>query len=71
MPAYRSGGITSFAITDPGTELESPRARRAFRDVFPTRPTSARYSALVVFSARAAALMGQDIEANLGWGLAC
>src|SRR5690606_9973678 len=55
----------------PGTELaERARASR-FRDVF-INPADigGRYSALSFFGIVPAALMGQDVEAILDWGLA-
>ena len=59
------------AITDPGTELDRRARAEQFRDVF-TNPSDigGRYSALSFFGLVPAALMGQDIEAIIGWGLA-
>ena len=59
------------AITDPGTELDRRARAEQFRDVF-TNPADigGRYSALSFFGLVPAALMGQDIEAIVGWGLA-
>jgi transaldolase/glucose-6-phosphate isomerase len=59
------------AITDPGTELDRRARAEQFRDVF-TNPADigGRYSALSFFGLVPAALMGQDIEALVGWGLA-
>ena len=59
------------AITDPGTELDHRARAEAFRDVFINPPDiGGRYSALSFFGLVPAALMGQDIEAIVGWGLA-
>jgi glucose-6-phosphate isomerase len=59
------------AITDPGTELDRRARAEKFRDVF-TNPADigGRYSALSFFGLVPAALMGQDVEAIVGWGLA-
>jgi glucose-6-phosphate isomerase len=59
------------AITDPGTELDRRSRAEKFRDVF-LNPADigGRYSALSFFGLVPAALMGQDIEAMVGWGLA-
>jgi len=59
------------AITDPGTELDRRARSEQFRDVF-LNPADigGRYSALSFFGMVPAALMGQDIEAIVGWGLA-
>ena len=59
------------AITDPGTELDRRAHAEQFRDVF-LNPADigGRYSALSFFGLVPAALMGQDIEAILGWALA-
>jgi glucose-6-phosphate isomerase len=59
------------AITDPGTALaERARADR-FRELF-LNPADigGRYSALSFFGLVPAALMGQDVSAQVGWGLA-
>jgi transaldolase/glucose-6-phosphate isomerase len=60
-----------IAITDAGTELATRARREKFRDVF-INPTDigGRYSALSFFGLVLAALMGQDLEALVGWGLA-
>ena len=59
------------AITDPGTELDRRAHSEQFRDVF-LNPADigGRYSALSFFGLVPAALMGQDLEAILGWALA-
>jgi len=59
------------AITDGGTELERRARADGFRDVF-VNPSDigGRYSALSFFGLVPAALMGQDIAALVGWGLA-
>jgi len=59
------------AITDPGTELDRRAHAEQFRDVF-LNPADigGRYSALSFFGLVPAALMGQDLEAILGWSLA-
>jgi glucose-6-phosphate isomerase len=69
-------GITRWtdhfvAITDPNTELDRRAHAEHFRDVF-LNPADigGRYSALSFFGLVPAALMGQDIEAIVGWGLA-
>ncbi|HEY7289939.1 MAG TPA: hypothetical protein VH583_08885 [Vicinamibacterales bacterium] len=69
-------GVTSWsrhfvAITDSGTELERRAAAEKFRDVF-INPSDigGRYSALSFFGLVPAALMGQDIDALVDWGLA-
>jgi hypothetical protein len=59
------------AITDPGTELDRRARAEGFRDTFTNPPDiGGRYSALSFFGLVPAALMGQDIEAIVGWGLA-
>jgi transaldolase/glucose-6-phosphate isomerase len=59
------------AITDPGTELDRRARAEEFRDVFTNPPDiGGRYSALSFFGLVPAALMGQDIDAIIGWGLA-
>jgi glucose-6-phosphate isomerase len=59
------------AITDPGTELDRRARAENFRDVFLNPPDiGGRYSALSFFGLVPAALMGQDIEAIIGWALA-
>jgi len=59
------------AITDPGTELERRARADGFREVF-LNPADigGRYSALSFFGMVPAALMGQDVEAIVHWGLA-
>ena len=59
------------AITDEGTELAARARTERFRDVF-INPSDigGRYSALSLFGLVPAALMGQDVEAIVGWGLA-
>jgi transaldolase/glucose-6-phosphate isomerase len=59
------------AITDPGTELDRRARAEQFRDFFLNPPDiGGRYSALSFFGLVPAALMGQDIEAIVGWALA-
>ncbi len=59
------------AITDEGTELARRARAESFRDTF-INPSDigGRYSALSFFGLVPAALMGQDIAALTGWGLA-
>ena len=59
------------AITDEGTELAARARTQGFRDLF-INPSDigGRYSALSFFGLVPAALMGQDIAAMVGWGLA-
>jgi transaldolase/glucose-6-phosphate isomerase len=59
------------AITDEGTELARRARSESFRDTF-INPSDigGRYSALSYFGLVPAALMGQDIAALIGWGLA-
>ncbi len=59
------------AITDDGTELAVRARNERFRDVF-INPSDigGRYSALSLFGLVPAALMGHDVEAIVGWGLA-
>jgi glucose-6-phosphate isomerase len=59
------------AITDAGTELERRARAEKFRDLF-INPSDigGRYSALSYFGLVPAALMGQDIDALVEWGLA-
>ena len=59
------------AITDEGTDLARRARAEAFRDTF-INPSDigGRYSALSFFGLVPAALMGQDIAALTGWGLA-
>lgn len=60
-----------IAITDEGTELATRARHRQFRDVF-INPSDigGRFSALSYFGLVPAALMGQDLEALVGYGLA-
>jgi len=59
------------AITDEGTALANRARAEKFRDLF-INPADigGRYSALSFFGLVPATLMGQDIGALLGWGLA-
>jgi glucose-6-phosphate isomerase len=59
------------AITDPDTALERRARADGFRDVF-LNPADigGRYSALSFFGMVPSALMGQDVEAIVHWGLA-
>jgi glucose-6-phosphate isomerase len=59
------------AITDSGTELERRARADGFRDVF-VNPSDigGRNSALSFYGLVPAALMGQDVAALVGWGLA-
>jgi glucose-6-phosphate isomerase len=59
------------AITDDGTELAQRARAESFRETF-INPSDigGRYSALSYFGLVPAALMGQDIAALTGWGLA-
>jgi glucose-6-phosphate isomerase len=59
------------AITDEGTELARRARAESFRETF-INPSDigGRYSALSYFGMVPAALMGQDIAALVGWGLA-
>ena len=59
------------AITDPDTELERRARAEGFRDLF-LNPADigGRYSALSFFGMVPAALMGQDVDAIVHWGLA-
>lgn len=60
-----------IAITDEGTALATQARQRRFRDVF-INPSDigGRYSALSYFGLVPAALMGQDLAALTGYGLA-
>ncbi len=60
-----------LAITDAGTELAERARVDRFRDTF-VNPSDigGRYSALSFFGLVPAALMGQDVAALVGWGLA-
>jgi len=68
-----AGGWSSHfvAITDEGTELAERARTERFRDVF-INPSDigGRYSALSFFGMVPAALMGLDVAAIAGWGLA-
>ena len=59
------------AITDEGTDLAARARAERFRDLF-INPADigGRYSALSFFGLVPAAVMGHDVEALLGWGLA-
>jgi glucose-6-phosphate isomerase len=59
------------AITDEGTELAARARAEQFRDLF-INPSDigGRYSALSFFGLVPAALMGHDVEAIVGWGVA-
>ena len=59
------------AITDAGTELAQRAAAEGFRDTF-INPTDigGRFSALSFFGIVPSALMGQDFEALVQWGIA-
>jgi glucose-6-phosphate isomerase len=70
-----AAGVTAWskqfvAITDAGTELDTRAHAEGFRDVF-INPTDigGRYSALSFFGMVPAALMGQDVDAIVDWGL--
>ncbi len=72
----RDAGIARWAdhfvaITDEETELARRARAEQFRDLF-INPSDigGRYSALSFFGLVPAALMGQDVEAIVGWGLA-
>jgi glucose-6-phosphate isomerase len=60
-----------IAITDDGTELAQRARAERFRDLF-INPSDigGRYSALSFFGLVPAALMGHDLHALIGWGLA-
>lgn len=59
------------AITDEGTALAGSARAEGFRDLFINRgDIGGRYSALSYFGLVPAALMGQDLSAIVGWGLA-
>jgi glucose-6-phosphate isomerase/transaldolase/glucose-6-phosphate isomerase len=69
-------GVTRWAdhfvaITDEGTELAARANKERFRGLF-INPADigGRYSALSFFGLVPAALMGHDVEALLGWGIA-
>jgi glucose-6-phosphate isomerase len=59
------------AITDEGTELARRARTDGFRELF-INPSDigGRYSALSFFGLVPAALMGQDVDGLVGWGLA-
>jgi glucose-6-phosphate isomerase len=70
------GGVAQWAkhfvaITDEGTSLAQRARADGFRDLF-INPSDigGRYSALSFFGLVPAALMGVDIDALVGWGLA-
>ena len=70
------GGVANWAahmvaITDEGTALAARARAEGFREVF-INPSDigGRYSVLSCFGLVPAALMGQDIDALLDWGLA-
>lgn len=67
----RTWGDHFVAITDQGTELDRRAHAEGFRDVF-INPSDigGRYSALSFFGLVPAALMGQDVDALVAWGLA-
>ena len=72
----RDAGVAEWAghfvaITDAGTELDRRARAESFRDLF-INPSDigGRYSALSYFGLVPAALMGQDIEALVEWGVA-
>jgi glucose-6-phosphate isomerase len=74
--ALQDAGIARWAehfvaITDAGTELARRAKTEGFRDVF-INPSDigGRFSALSFFGMVPAALMGQDVEALIRWGLA-
>jgi transaldolase / glucose-6-phosphate isomerase len=59
-------GAAFVAITDPGSELDDLAHERGFRAVFPGEPSiGGRYSALSMFGAVPAVLMGVDIAPSL------
>jgi hypothetical protein len=59
-------GAAFAAITDPGSELDDLAHERGFRAVFPGEPSiGGRYSALSMFGAVPAALMGVDLAPSL------
>jgi glucose-6-phosphate isomerase len=69
-------GVTAWArhfvaITDEGTSLAERARAEGFRDLF-INPSGigGRYSALSFFGLVPAALMGADVNALVGWGLA-
>lgn len=59
------------AITDEGTDLAARARAEGFHDLF-INPSDigGRYSALSLFGLVPATLMGQDVRALVGWGLA-
>jgi glucose-6-phosphate isomerase len=72
----RSAGVKAWgrqfvAITDGGTELERRAHEAGFRETF-INPSDigGRYSALSYFGLVPSALMGQDVESLVDWGLA-
>ena len=70
-PASRAGPITSSRSPTKAPSSRAARAPNGFRDVF-INPSDigGRYSALSFFGIVPAALMGQDVAALVGWGLA-
>jgi glucose-6-phosphate isomerase len=74
--ALRSSGVERWgqhfvAITDPHTALAERARDENFRETFLNPPDiGGRYSALSYFGLVPAALMGQDLEALVGWALA-
>jgi glucose-6-phosphate isomerase len=59
------------AITDPGTALHRRARDERFRDTFENpADIGGRYSALSFFGMVPAALMGQNLDEIIGWGLA-
>lgn len=68
----RAAGEGRFAvITDPGSELGALAHERGFAEVFENRPDiGGRYSALSLFGVVPGLLMGADVAALLGGGLA-
>src|SRR4051812_19423576 len=74
--ALEQAGIARWAdhfvaITDEGTQLAQRARDERFRDVF-INPADigGRYSALSFFGMVPSAVMGQDVEAIIGWGTA-
>jgi glucose-6-phosphate isomerase len=67
----RNSAAHFVAITDEGTELAKRARSERFRDLF-LNPSDigGRYSAISFFGLVPAALMGQNVRALVGWGLA-
>ncbi|MGE0450332.1 MAG: glucose-6-phosphate isomerase [Vicinamibacterales bacterium] len=64
-------GAHFVAITDPGTALAARASEEGFREAFINPPDiGGRFSALSYFGLVPAALMGQDVEGIVRWGLA-